>query len=158
MRRKDREVKDVKQILEIIDECQIMRLGLTDGDFPYIVPVNFAYVLENGQIFLYFHGAVAGRKFDLLTTHPYCSFEMDQPVKLECDREKGDATMRYKSVMGTAVATLLDNQKKEDAMDHFIMARNQETRGLKYNKAKLLETSVFELKVLSITAKANIKK
>lgn len=28
--------------------CEIMRFGLSDGDYPYIVPVNFAYQIVNG--------------------------------------------------------------------------------------------------------------
>ncbi len=42
MRRKDREVTDFAEIVRIIDQCAIVRIGLADGDFPYIVPVNFA--------------------------------------------------------------------------------------------------------------------
>lgn len=45
MRRKDREITDFNEIRKIIDACEILRLGLADGDFPYIVPVNFAYTV-----------------------------------------------------------------------------------------------------------------
>ncbi len=65
MRRKDREVTDFQEIVKIIDACQIMRLGLSDGDFPYIVPVNFAYEIKERKIF-YIHGAMAGRIYDVL--------------------------------------------------------------------------------------------
>ncbi len=34
MRRKDREVTDFKTITEIVDRCEVMRIGLSDGDFP----------------------------------------------------------------------------------------------------------------------------
>ncbi|MBO5094338.1 MAG: pyridoxamine 5'-phosphate oxidase family protein, partial [Lachnospiraceae bacterium] len=62
MRRKDREVTDFDEIIKIVDACQIVRLGLADGDFPYIVPVNFAYQVQDGTLYLYIHGAMAGRK------------------------------------------------------------------------------------------------
>ena len=42
MRRKDREVTDFDSIVRIIDKCDVLRLGLADGDYPYIVPVNFS--------------------------------------------------------------------------------------------------------------------
>ena len=32
MRRKDREVTDFNEIIKIIDECEIIRLGIADGD------------------------------------------------------------------------------------------------------------------------------
>ena len=62
MRRKDREVTDFKTILAIIDECDIIRIGLADGDFPYIVPLNFAYAVHGNQIDFFVHGDMAGRK------------------------------------------------------------------------------------------------
>ena len=80
MRRKDREITDFNEIQKIIDACEILRLGLADGDFPYIVPVNFAYTVTDGQICFYIHGAVAGRKYELLCRNPVCSFEMDIPL------------------------------------------------------------------------------
>ena len=38
-------------IKQIIDECEIIRIGLCDEDqFPYIVPLNFAYEIQGEQI------------------------------------------------------------------------------------------------------------
>ena len=69
MRRKDREVTDFETILGIIDECNIIRIGLADGDSPYIVPLNFAYAVSEKQIEFYVHGAMAGRKYELIAKH-----------------------------------------------------------------------------------------
>ena len=88
MRRKDREVTDFEKIIRIIDECQIVRLGLADGDYPYIVPVNFAYKVTDDQITLYIHGAMAGRKYEMLCKNPVCSFEMDIPLEMDCIPER----------------------------------------------------------------------
>lgn len=83
MRRKDREVTSFGEIIKIVDECEIVRLGLSDGDYPYIVPVNFAYKTESEQLYLYIHGAMAGRKYELLKRNPHCSFEMDIPLQMD---------------------------------------------------------------------------
>ena len=88
MRRKDREVTDFKAILDIIDECNIIRIGLADGDFPYIVPLNFAYTVSGKQIEFYMHGAMAGRKYELMKKNKKCSFEMDLPLEVDCVVEK----------------------------------------------------------------------
>ena len=50
MRRRDREVTDFETILGIIDECNIIRIGLADGDLPYIVPLNFAYTVSEKKL------------------------------------------------------------------------------------------------------------
>lgn len=155
MRRKDREVTDFNEIIKIIDECDIIRIGLSDGDFPYIVPLNFAYTVNGGQICFYVHGAMAGRKYTLMNKNLKCSFEMDIPIKMECIYEKKDVTMRYKCVMGTADITFLDGEEKQAAIDDIIMARYEQTRSFEYNKAAVARTAVARLAVREITAKVN---
>lgn len=154
MRRQDREVKDFFEIVRIIDACEIVRLGLADGDYPYIVPVNFAYKAANRAITLYIHGASAGRKYQLLQQNPVCSFEMDIPLKIDCIHDTKEVTMRYKCVMGKATVKFLNGKDKQAAIDD-IMARYKETRCFQYNKNAVELTSVAELTVTEITAKVN---
>lgn len=155
MRRKDREITDFNSIVGIIDECEIIRLGLADGDYPYIVPVNFAYTVENEQICFYIHGAMAGRKYEMLSKNPYCSFEMDIPLQMDCLVEDKDVTMRYKSVMGKCRVEFLQGDAKQSAIDDVIMARHEETKNFEYNRETVARTAVAKLTVLEITAKAN---
>ena len=93
MRRKDREITDFDRIIEIIDRCEILRIGLADGEFPYIVPLNFGYTVSGKQFDFYVHGALAGRKYELMNRNKKCSFEMDIPIRIDCDAEKKKATM-----------------------------------------------------------------
>ena len=155
MRRKDREITDFNKIIEIIDECDIIRLGLADGNFPYIVPLNFAYTVENEQICFYIHGAMAGRKYELLTKNPYCSFEMDIPLEMDCMVEEKDVTMRYKSVMGKCKVEFLDGEDRQSAIDNIIMARYEATKNFDYNREVVKRTAVGKLTVLELSAKAN---
>lgn len=155
MRRKDREVKDFDKLVEIVDACEIIRLGLADGNFPYIVPLNFAYTAENGEFIFYVHGAMGGRKYELMKQNPYCSFEMDVPIELDLIEEKGDVTMRYMSVIGTASITFLEGDEKEKAMDEIFMARSEMTRNYKYNKSALSHTAMMKLTAIDIVGKVN---
>ncbi len=155
MRRSDREVADFDKIIRIIDACEIIRLGLADGDFPYIVPVNFAYTVNGPQVCFYIHGAMAGRKYELLTQNPLCSFEMDIPLEIDCNAEKKNVTMRYKSVMGKASVRFLEGEEKQRAIDAVIMARHEKTRNFEYNKAAVQRTAVAKLTVIEMTAKEN---
>ncbi|MBE6876169.1 MAG: pyridoxamine 5'-phosphate oxidase family protein [Ruminococcus sp.] len=156
MRRKDHEVTDFNIMISIIDECDIIRIGLADGDFPYIVPLNFAYTAdENQQIRFYIHGAMAGRKYELMQKNLKCSFELDIPLEMDCIYDKKDVTMRYKSVMGTASIRFLDGEEKQSAIDNIIMNRYDETRNFEYNKSVVKHTAVAELTVIDWTAKIN---
>ena len=155
MRRKDREITDIKDIINMIDECHIIRIGIADGDFPYIVPVNFAYTVTGDQICFYIHGAMAGKKYEMLSASPFCSFEMDIPLKMDCLVKEKDVTMRYKSVMGKCKVTFLDGDERQSAIDDIIMARYEETRNFDYNRDTVSRTAVARLTVLEISAKAN---
>jgi len=154
MRRKDREVTDFNQMIQMIDACEILRLGLADGDFPYIVPVNFAYAVDGQNVAFYIHGAMAGRKYDLLTRNPKCSFEMDISLQIDCVAETKSVTTRYRSVMGRAGVEFLHGEEKRQAMDR-IIARYPETKNFEYSTAPLPRTAVAKLTVLEMTAKEN---
>lgn len=155
MRRKDREVTDFNAIINIIDECEIIRIGIADGSFPYIVPVNFAYTVEDTQICFYIHGAMAGKKYEMLNSSPVCSFEMDIPLKMECIAEAKDVTMRYKSVMGKCQVEFLEGDEKQSAIDNIIMARYEATKDFEYNRDAVKRTAVAKLTVIDLSAKVN---
>ena len=62
MRRADRQITDVKEISEILQGCKVCHLAMTDQGMPYVVPLNFGYVMEGEILTLYFHSAWEGRK------------------------------------------------------------------------------------------------
>ena len=46
MRRKDREITDFNEMLEIMKKCDVCRIALNDEEFPYIVPLNFGLDIQ----------------------------------------------------------------------------------------------------------------
>ena len=57
----------------IIRKASVCRLGMLDGDTPYIVPLCFGYRDDT----LYFHGSMKSRKAELIRRHPKVCFEFD---------------------------------------------------------------------------------
>ena len=58
MRCKAREITNLDEVIDILDHTNIIRLAMNNGDFPYIVPINFGYELtSNNQLIFYIHGA-----------------------------------------------------------------------------------------------------
>ncbi|MGI6205057.1 MAG: pyridoxamine 5'-phosphate oxidase family protein [Anaerovoracaceae bacterium] len=159
MRRKDREISDMKKIVdEVIDKADVIRIGLADGDYPYIVPLNYAYTFEDDHLEFYVHGAAAGRKMDLLRKNPVCSFEIDtdhQPVFIP---EKGYATMNYKSAMGRGKIEEIEDEHEKEKMLVEIVRRYNPPEGFRFDRRSLPVTEVMKITVTSITGKANRKK
>ena len=40
MRRKDREITDFQELVRIMEQCDVCRIALNGGGFPYIVPLH----------------------------------------------------------------------------------------------------------------------
>lgn len=155
MRRKDREITDINQIISIIDSQDVIRLGLNTGEIPYIVPVNFAYTFNDGILNLYFHGARSGQKFDLLTSQEFCSFELDNQIRIVPDEIKGDVTTYYQSVMGKARIHTISSDDIDEAIT-VLMSRWPETENIKCNETILGQVQFWRLEVFDISAKQNM--
>lgn len=60
MRLKKREIQDKSILMEIIEACDVVRIGLTDSEGMFIVPVNYGYDLDDCgdglRLTLYIHG------------------------------------------------------------------------------------------------------
>ena len=62
MRRREKEITDIKSIEKIMFKAKVCRLALTQDNTPYIVPVCFGY---NSKV-IYFHSAKEGKKIDII--------------------------------------------------------------------------------------------
>jgi len=107
MRRKDREITDNSEIEKIIGKAICCRIGLVDNDEPYIVPVCFGY--ERNTI--YFHSALEGRKVELIKKNNKVCFEIDTDLEILKAEKCCDSSMRYRSVMGTGRAHVLESDR-----------------------------------------------
>lgn len=77
MRKAQREITDIDAILNVLDKCQTIRLGLADEEYPYIVPLSFGWEQKDGKISVYFHCAKEGKKVDLIAKNNKVCFEAD---------------------------------------------------------------------------------
>ena len=50
MRRKDREFKEISEVLDIVERAKVLRMGLFDGEYPYIVPLHYGYEYKDGVL------------------------------------------------------------------------------------------------------------
>lgn len=138
MTRREREVTDIEEITRILEESQIVHIGLCDDDQPYVVPMNYGYTFEDGELVIYLHGAKEGYKYDVIRKNPKVSFEM------ECDVVpfEGRIACQY----GTAYASIIGKGKAEIIED---------VEGKMKGLAILMKTQtgkdfVFDEKLLSI--------
>ena len=121
MRRKDREVTDTARIDGIIEACDCLRLGLAADEAPYIVPMNFGYCRHGDAPVFYLHCAKEGRKLALLALDPRVGFELDTNHAVHAAQEGCNFSFRFQSVIGTGLATLVEDvQEKKAALCHIV--------------------------------------
>ena len=95
MRRNEREIKDMQDIVSVIEGCQVMRLAIPDEPAPYLVPLNFGFERTEQGVAFYFHSAVAGRKVELLRRQPTVGFELDHLIQIVEKETPCGWTARY---------------------------------------------------------------
>ena len=66
MRKSDREIKSKEEIIDIIKRCDVIRLAFNNGDYPYILPLNFGFEVKNDKVIFYLHSALEGTKIDIM--------------------------------------------------------------------------------------------
>ena len=99
------EIVDQKIIESIILKAKICRLGLADGDQPYVIPMSFGY-RDNA---LYFHTGKKGKKMEILQKNNRVCFEMEVDLEIVPADNPCKWNMCYRSVVGYGRAVILED-------------------------------------------------
>ncbi|MBO4385759.1 MAG: pyridoxamine 5'-phosphate oxidase family protein [Treponema sp.] len=167
MRRKDREVKDFDQIIDILSRSKVLHLALISEGKPYSVPVNFGYILSdvNGErkLSVFFHGAGEGKKLDAIKENNAVSFCAEACADVSGGDNACEWTCYYESVIGFGSAEILEGKKERAKGLDAIMLHNgyKIPAGVKviaYNAMYLAKTAVVKIDVSEITGKRHLKK
>ncbi len=157
MRRKDREVTEIAEILRIVDSAKILHLSLFDGEYPYIVPLHYGYEYSGSMLTFYMHGAKEGRKLDLIRNNPHVCIELECDVELVSGGENpckyGSA---YASVIGRGIAEIVeDDQEKVKGLE--LLMKNQTGRTFGIDPRMAASVAVLKVSLSEFTAKSRPK-
>lgn len=154
MRRKDREVTDPAEIVNILSRCEVLRIAINTDNAPYLLPVNFG--MEPDGMTFYIHGAAAGTKYDLLAKDNRVGFELDCTHGLVLNEKDHDCTMNYESVVGWGfMDELTEEGEKRRALDCIMGQYHAED--FSYDTAPVKRTRILRLRVQERTAKRRRK-
>ena len=149
MRRGEREIRSRKEIDDLLDKAEVLRLGLAVDGEPCVVPVSFGY---DGKR-LYFHTARVGRKLELLAANPRVCFEAEHGVRLVAHPDQAcHFTFDYECVIGYGeVRELVEAAEKSAGLDQIM---NHYAEGEWQYPAKVLSnTRVFVIEIESLSGK-----
>lgn len=152
MRKAEREVKSREELIDIIQRCDVIRLAFNNGDYPYILPLNFGFEDRDGKMIFYFHSALEGTKVEIMKREGRASFEMDTGHELQYDKAKGYCTMAYESVIGRGRICILSDDEKMEALKK-LMTHYHGGKEAYFNPAAISRTLVYTLEVEEMTGK-----
>ena len=151
MRRHDKLITDRTLQLRILDDAMVLRLGLIDGERPYVVPMNFG---RDGDD-LWLHAAAAGGlKLDCIRRHPQICVEADQLVRLvRGENACGQWTSHYRSVIGFGNAEIVEDAALKLHGLTTIMRKYSGRSDWKFDEAQVAKTVVIRIRLQSLTGK-----
>lgn len=155
MRRHDRAVTDIHELLAILDRCDICRLAFCDEGQPYVVPVNFGYEWTDNQLRLYFHGAREGRKVDIWRRHPEVCVEMDCDHQLLPADQACDYGMVFSSIIGFgSLHEVIDESERQRGLNLLLSHTAGQKSEWTFDPAVLSCTMVTRMDVREFTGKS----
>ena len=152
MTKRERQIFDPEQIKAILDTAKVLHLGLAVDNEPYVVPMNYGYLMEDGKLTLYLHSALMGKKLDMIRANPNVFIEMD------CDRMPFEGEkpcqygLAYASVMGRGPAVIVEDvEEKKKAMS--VLMKTQTGKDFTFEDRLVSIVAVIRIDVSEYTAK-----
>ncbi len=156
MRRKEREVTDRNEIKEILAKAEVLRISLNNGIYPYILPVNYGFIMNETHLTLFFHGAKEGSKHEIIANDPHVAFEVDcgHMVMQPIGEEACTSSFAYESVIGKGIIEKANDAEKESLLT--VLLEHYGIVSKKFNPMQLANTVVYKIDVIEYTAKRRI--
>ncbi len=115
VRRKERAQTSPAKVIEALFAGSQLTLALKDQPCPYAVTVNYAPLLMDDELYLIFHGAKAGRKYELLRRCPQAGFTVTLQSYVHNTGDCKSSTF-YQSVCGEGTVSFLQGKQAVQAL------------------------------------------
>jgi nitroimidazol reductase NimA-like FMN-containing flavoprotein (pyridoxamine 5'-phosphate oxidase superfamily) len=155
MRRTDREIKDLYEMILILRQALVCRIALCDKDVSYIVPLNYG-LDESNPLVLYFHCATAGRKLEIIKENNKACFEVEIDVKLSSGSKACDWSMQYRSVIGTGPIEIVKSEEEKLSGLNRIMYHYSGNGDYEFDKKLIERMVVLKLTVEEMSGKEHL--
>ncbi len=150
--RREKMITNESEIIKILDESKVVHVGMVDGDEPYVVPMNYGYSLEDGKLTIWLHGAMQGRKLDILRKNPKVFIEMEcalQPFEGSVACKYG---LSYSSLMGRGTAEIVEDVEQKKLGLKLLM-KTQTGKDFEFEDKLTTVVSVIKIECTEYTAK-----
>ena len=150
--KRELQVTDLNEIKAILDTAKVLHLGLAVDNEPYIVPMNYGYILEEEKLTFYLHGAQRGKKLDMLRANPRVFVELDCNLKPFDGEKPCQYGLSYSSLMARGEARIVEDAQEKMAALTALM-KTQTGKDFSFNEKLVGMVAVIRVDVTEYTAK-----
>lgn len=155
MRRNDREIIDINEIIKLLEKGKFLHLGMISGEYPHIIPMHYGYKFCNDRFLFYMHCANEGEKLNLIRLRPAVCVEIETGVTLV---PGGDIPCKYGSTyasfIGRGTAAIVeDSSEKMEGLTSLM--EHQTGQHFEITSDMAASVTVIKVEVDSFTAKTN---
>lgn len=132
-------------ISKLLREARICRIALMNGEYPYIIPMCFGYVLEGEHLELYFHSSPKGKKIDLIKKNNIAGFEIDHLSDIIKDETDCSVSALYECITGTGTVEIINGIEKLTGLTAIISKYDEEKTEHKFSEKALNSMTLIKL-------------
>jgi nitroimidazol reductase NimA-like FMN-containing flavoprotein (pyridoxamine 5'-phosphate oxidase superfamily) len=153
LRRKERAMKTLRELENLLERMPVGRLAVTTEDGPYIIAVN--YLFFDGSI--YFHSGLAGRKIDAMRADSRVCFMVDEIGPQVLWEQGCGISQIYKSVICFGKAEFVEGQdEKRRILGNMVQKYVPSCYAFSPMKDQnIIKTAVIRIVIESISGKEN---
>jgi len=145
--KRDKAIKDITvddRIEDVIKKCKICRVGMIDGERPYVLAFCFGYTDKT----IYLHCAQEGKKIEVLKANNNVCIEFDTDHEVFARHEQVACSwrLRYRSVLAYGKAEFVDDYDQKVEALNLIMANFSE-RTFEYTKPAVNNIAIIKIKI-----------
>ena len=155
MRRREREITDISEIEDILNNSVYLHLGLVDDGMPYVVPMNYGITKDDadGHYIIYLHGANEGRKLDIIRKNPNCCVTMERNVAPFEGRMACQYGTVYECAMGFGTIGIIEDPAEKIHAMKVLMHTQTGRDDFEFDERMLSIVTVMRIDVKELTAK-----
>ena len=150
--KREQQITDQTQIQKLLDAGKVLHLGLSVDNEPYVIPMNYGYVMEDEKLVLYLHSAVRGKKLDMIREYPKVYFEFATDLQPFGAGKPCQYGLAYSAVLGKGIATIVEDvEEKKQAMT--VLMKTQTGKDFTFTEEWVSIVAVIRIDVTEYTAK-----
>ncbi len=149
MRRKERKMTE-EAVIELIENENVLRLGLSVDNRPYVVPLNYGFKNKT----FYIHCAREGRKLDMIRENSLVCVEVEGSNEIVKGEIACQYTTKFSSVIGYGQAVILENVDEiKEGLDVLMAQFSDET--FTYNEKLLSRIAIIKVEMSELSGKSS---